>query len=327
MEDSHHDDNRLSWLSIRRSVLRFDVYSYGMVAPSTLMLLEGAFPAPNAYAEAEKVFFNIAGEAAAGAWVLARLGYAVRIAGRWLADSEMSDELITFLSNGGVDSARLSKKPGYHPIEELVISDGHTRTIFGGYIKILFRERQWDPPLEEDIKASRVVLLDPFLHAESELGAEFCTRHGVPYVTIDVGPKSPIAAKAAALIVSEEHLLREFPDRASWPSVFEEYAARCPGFLAFTFGADDLWYALPGNGERERKLMSPFRVNVRDTTGAGDSFRAAMAHGILQGLGWEECLRVSCALAGMVCGRFPGVLESPTRAELDAFITRRKEST
>jgi sugar/nucleoside kinase (ribokinase family) len=66
--------------------------------------------------------------------------------------------------------------------------------------------------------------------------------------------------------------------------------------------------------------MSPFRVNVKDTTGAGDSFRAAIAFGMLQGYDWERCLRVACGLAGMVCERFPGVLESPTRAQLSAFL-------
>ena len=301
----------------------FDVYAYGMVAPSTLLLLEGAFPAPNAYAEVDRTLFNIAGEAVAGAWVLARLGYSVRIAGRWLADSPTSDELVACLLKGGIDCGRLSKRPGYHPTEELVISDGYTRTIFGSYVKILFRETQWDPPSEDDIRAARLVLLDPFLHAESEQSAELCNRHEVPYVSIDVSPKSVIARNAAALIVSEEHLLRDFPDRATWPEVFEEYAALCPGLVAFTFGADDLWYALPGAGRRERQLLSPFRVDVKDTTGAGDSFRAAVAFGMLEGYDWKRCLRVACGLAGMVCERFPGVLECPTRAELDAFLNTR----
>jgi sugar/nucleoside kinase (ribokinase family) len=303
--------------------LRIDAYCYGMVAPSTLMLLEKSFPAPNEYAEVAKAFFNMAGEAVAGAWVLSRLGYRTRIAGRWLADSSMSDELIAFLSRGGIDCSRLAKKPGYAPIEETVISDGHTRTIFGGYEKILFNERQWDEPLGEDITASRVALLDPFLHAESLKGAELCVKAGVPYVTIDVAPDSPIAAKAAALIVSEEHLLREFPDRSSWPEAFEEYCARCSGLVAFTFGGEALWYSLPQGRKRERLVMTPFTVDVRDTTGAGDSFRAGVAHGILAGLGWEKSLQTACALAGMVCERFPGVLESPTRAELDAFLDAR----
>jgi sugar/nucleoside kinase (ribokinase family) len=309
----------------KEALVPFDVYAYGMVAPSTLLLLEGAFPAPNAYAEVDRTLFNVAGEAVAGAWVLARLGYSVRLAGRWLADSSTSDELVTFLSKAGIDCGRLSKRAEYHPIEELVISDGHTRTIFGSYVKILFREKQWDAPLEDDIRDARVVLLDPFLRAESELGAELCARHRVPYVSIDVSPKSVIAKNAAALIVSEEHLLRDFPDRATWPEVFDEYATRCPGLVAFTFGADDLWYALPGVGQRERRLMSPFRVNVKDTTGAGDSFRAAVAFGMLQGFDWERCLRVACALAGLVCERFPGVLESPTRAELSTFLTAHEQ--
>jgi sugar/nucleoside kinase (ribokinase family) len=302
-----------------------EVYCYGMVAPSALLLLEGPYPSANGYAEIGRTLFNLAGEAVAGAWVLSRLGRRCRLAGRWLADRPESDELIRFLVEGGIDCAKLERMPGYHPVEEIVISDGKTRTVFGGYRKILFTERQWSPPVEADIANSRLVLLDPFLGKDSELAAELCARHGIPHASIDVGPASRIAKTAAALVVSEEFLLREFPDRGSWERVFSAYAEACPGLVTFTFGADPLWYALPGSGKRERRLMKPFAVEARDSTGAGDSFRAGLAYGMLTGRAWPECLRIACAVSGMVCERFPGVLESPTVEELDAFLASSGE--
>jgi sugar/nucleoside kinase (ribokinase family) len=297
-----------------------DAYCYGMVAPGTLYVLERAFPAPNGYAEVSRVLFNIAGEAVAGAWVLARLGLSAKIGGRWLADSPLSDELVAFLRDGGVDAAALRKVPGYRPVEEIVITDGKTRTIFGSYVKILFTERQWDPPSADDVSNSRIVLLDPFLGAESELCAEYCARSRVPFVSIDVKPESPIARGAAALIISEEHLLREYPDPSSLEAVFRSYSESCPGILAFTFGAEEIWWAPPGKGYRGMNRMKPFAVEPKDTTGAGDSFRAAVAWGLLEGLGPEACLRRACALAALVCERFPGVLLSPGAAEVDAFL-------
>jgi sugar/nucleoside kinase (ribokinase family) len=297
-----------------------DAYCYGMVAPGTLYVLEGAFPAPNGYAEVSRSLFNIAGEAVAGAWVLARLGLSAKLGGRWLADAPLSDELLAFLRSGGVDVSALRKVPGYRPVEEIVITDGKTRTIFGGYVKILFTERQWDPPSADDVSNSRIVLLDPFLGAESELCAEYCARSRVPSVSIDVKPESPIARGAAALIVSEEHLLRDFPEPSSWELIFRRYAENCPGLLVFTFGAEELWWAPPGKGNRGMNRMKPFSVEAKDSTGAGDSFRAAVAWGLLEGLGPEACLRRACALAAMVCERFPGVLLSPLSAELGAFL-------
>jgi sugar/nucleoside kinase (ribokinase family) len=297
-----------------------------MLAPSTLLLLEDPYPQANAYAEIGRVLDNLAGEALAGAWVLSRLGRSVKLAGRWLAGSPGDRRLMRRLVKAGIDCSAVRVDSHYKPIEEIVISDGKTRTVLGSYKKILFGEPQWEPPDERDVAESRIVLLDPFLGAESELCADYCAKAGVPYLSIDTGFEGRIAKGAAALIVSEEFLLREYPERASWPEIFEEYAEACGGLIIFTFGPEVLWYALPGKGRREMRIMKPFSVSARDSTGAGDSFRAGLAHAFLDGHGWEACLKRACAVAGMVCERFPGVLESPRAAELEAFLEARKGS-
>lgn len=297
-----------------------DCYAYGMVAPSTLVLLEDGYPAANGYAEISRTLFNMAGEAVAGAWTLARLGWRPRIDGRWLADGEQAAELLRFLEAGGVDCSRLERRPGFRPPEEIVVSDGPTRTVLGAYKKILFGDRCWNPPRAEDIEAAAIALVDPFLGAESELCAALCRRAGVPYVTIDCGPGGPIARDSMAIIVSEEYLLREFPDASRWPEVFERYLAECPGLVVFTHGAEPIEYALPGRLPRGKRTMPALAVEAVDSTGAGDSFRAGFAHGILSGLGLEDSLRVARAVAAMVVSSFPGVLAAPTAAELGAFM-------
>ena len=311
-------------------------YSFGMVAPSTLHLLEMPYPNANAYAEIGETLENLAGEAVAGAWVLQRLGIQTKLEGRWLADSHRSMELLQRLDGAGIDVTRLRMEPGYHPQEEIVIADGKTRTVFGGYIKILFKERQWNIPCEEDIKNVKIVLLDPFLGTESKTCAELCTKHQVPYVTCDVAPESFIAEHAFCSIISEEFLLREktklleaaalqgLPVKSDlgFKEFFELYCKLCKGWVIFTFGGEPLWYATPAKLGTARlcETFTPFHIQVKDTTGAGDSFRAGFAYGYLQGLPSQEIIRTASAIAGLVCERFPGVLQSPNQTELQTYL-------
>lgn len=256
-----------------------------------------------------------------------RLGIQTKLDGRWLADSQQSSEFIQRLSETGIDATRLEIKPNYHPIEEMVLADGKTRTVFGGYIKILFTEKQWNPPQEGDIASTDLVLLDPFLGAESELCADYCIQHAKPYLTIDHAPESKIARNAHATLISEEFLLREYKtvhdSGQGWEEIFLTYLDSCPGWVIFTFGGEPLWYAPPRTSAietRAKRTFQPYPVKVVDTTGAGDSFRAGFAYALLQGKQGEEAIQTACAVAGLVCTKFPGVLQSPTEAELSAFF-------
>jgi len=305
-------------------------YCFGMVAPSTLHLLSMPYPAANAYAEIGSTLENLAGEAVAGAWVLQRLGVQTKLDGRWLADSHRSVELLERLGNCGINCERLRVEPGYHPIEEMVIADGKTRTVLGGYIKILFTEKQWNAPSEVDILKTDVVLLDPFLHAESNLCAQYCVQHTKPYITCDTDPMGFIAQNAFATIISEEYLIREEVkllewavqagieqgNDSHWEFIFALFARKCSGWVIFTFGEEALWFVEPGDGNRTRQYYQPKTIQLKDSTGAGDSFRAGFAYGFLQGLRGVELVTTACAVAGLVCESFPGVLHSPSEEEL-----------
>ncbi len=321
------------------------VYCYGMLAPSTLHLLETAYPKPNSYSEIKQSLENLAGEAIAGAWVLQRLGIQTKLDGRWLSDSAQSQNLLKRLKEANIDVSRLRLQPNYHPIEEIIISDGNTRTIFGGYHKILFTDRQWNLPSEEDIEASNMVLLDPFLGEESIICAKYCVKHNVPYITCDIEPTSFIAQNAFSNIISYEFLLREsyrilqkekIPNQSSnWDTsdnmdsqdlirVFQLYLEHCSGWVVFTFGEKPLWYSTPFNdsgsndkSRRKRHIFKPCKINVKDTTGAGDSFRSGFAYACLTGKTGEDIIKTASAVAGIVCERAPGVLTSPNKSEVE----------
>jgi sugar/nucleoside kinase (ribokinase family) len=68
------------------------------------------------------------------------------------------------------------------------------------------------------------------------------------------------------------------------------------------------------------KTFQPFDVDVVDTTGGGDAFRAGIVYGYLRGWSPEKMVRFAAAVAGLVCTRFPGVLDAPTLDEVVRFM-------
>jgi len=71
----------------------------------------------------------------------------------------------------------------------------------------------------------------------------------------------------------------------------------------------------------ERWIASPaYRVEARDTTGAGDVFHAAFVWGLLEGLAPEPLLRAANAAAGLNCRALGAQGGLPTRAELEGFL-------
>ena len=291
-----------------------DVYAYGVIAPSTLLVLEDDYPNAGGYAEIEGVHHSIGGEAAGGAYVLARLGIDTSLDGSWLGDDDSSDRTIEILTSAGVDCSPIARsRTG--AVTEVVLSAGSDRTVFGTYRKAL-ADRAWNDPSEEAVRTSRVVCLDPFFPRSSLQAARWCRDAGTPYVTVDAAPGSEIAQHAEVLVVSEEYTTRELA--ITDPSgVLAAYTDQCTGLVIYTRGNRDLLY---GRSHGPVGSFSPFAVEALDTTGAGDSFRAGVIYGILRGYADDQLVRTAAAVAALVCRRFPGVLHSPTEEELVAFL-------
>lgn len=95
---------------------------------------------------------------------------------------------------------------------------------------------------------------------------------------------------------------------------------RCGGYIATTFGADGA--ALMRGGATVARSGSP-RVQVVDTTGAGDTFTAALTVALVEGLVPSEALVFACA-AGALATTRPGAQPSlPQRAEVEALVANQ----
>src|SRR5512133_2455176 len=138
-----------------------DVYCFGHVSTGVILRLKDRFPAPDGYGEVVETLENHSGEATGSALVLARLGAEVAIEGNWIGDTPQCRRTLEFLCSRGIDCSGLAVKPGYAGVNEIVVSDGESRTVFGRYCDLLFTTPQWEPPSVERIRAARIVCVDP----------------------------------------------------------------------------------------------------------------------------------------------------------------------
>jgi len=63
-----------------------------------------------------------------------------------------------------------------------------------------------------------------------------------------------------------------------------------------------------------------FPVDVMDTTGAGDVFRAGFIYAMLRGDPPEGMLRFACATAAVSCTRRGAIASVPTLEEVNALL-------
>ena len=291
-----------------------DVYAYGVIAPSTLVELDDPFPGEAGYAEIGTIHPSLGGEAAGGAYVLARLGIATKLSGTRLANDAPSQRVIDTLAAAGVDCSGIAMDAA-GPVAEIVFSAAGERTVLGTYRRMLADEA-WSQPSREDIQSSRMVCLDPFFGDASRRAARWCREEGVPYVTVDVEPESEIAHDAEALVISQEFADRTFPG-AEPHHVLSRYIGHCRGLVILTQGSRPVLHGRPGGPVGQ---AAPFPVEARDTAGAGDSFRAGVVYSLLRGHTDERLVTIASAIAAFVCRTSPGVLHSPTAEQLSEFL-------
>jgi ribokinase len=87
---------------------------------------------------------------------------------------------------------------------------------------------------------------------------------------------------------------------------------RFNGLLASTFGARGA--VLSRNGRQIASALPP-KVNVVDTTGAGDAFTAALTVGLVSGMEPQAALQQACTAGALATTRM-GAQSSPTLLEI-----------
>jgi ribokinase len=93
-------------------------------------------------------------------------------------------------------------------------------------------------------------------------------------------------------------------------------------------GAQTIIVTLGANGallvtRENTKHIPPFKVNVVDTTAAGDAFIGGFAYALLQGKSLEESVRYGCACGALATTKFGAQPSLPTKEEVERFLSLR----
>lgn len=122
-----------------------DIYLYGMTVLSTIHRLDGAYPEPDAYREIKESYVIPGGETANSAIILANLGYQVKIDGPFLG-VKTKEPIHDFCAKYSIDCSGLHFDPSFDGVQDLVLIDKHSRTVFGRFQGYFEGEKRWTKP-------------------------------------------------------------------------------------------------------------------------------------------------------------------------------------
>lgn len=145
---------------------------------------------------------------------------------------------------------------------------------------------------------------------------------GVPTVLdADLGAREALGEilELADFAVFSAAALREFAPGTSDEARLAYVLTLGPRHAGVTLGPEGyLWRDAGGEPQRQ----PAFKVDVADTTGAGDAFHGAFTLMVAEGRPIAEVARVSTAVASLKCRRLGGRAGLPNRVELEAFLSR-----
>lgn len=278
------------------AVSMVDLVGVGLNATDTLIPLP-SYPDRGSKTEYRAVSVMPGGQAASTVVACQCWGLSTRYVGR-LGDDDAGRLHRREFARTGVD-ARIVEVPGAASPQSLIIVDG------GGERTVLCRrdERLLLQPTDLDrdwIVKARALHVDGYETAAATQAARWAHEAGVPVIAdLDETYEGveDLLENIDYAIVS-----RDFPGRLTGERNLEKALKRMHQryrcrVTAATLGQDGV---LAWDG-KQSYLHSTYRVQVVDTTGAGDIFHAGFIYGLLQGWPLERQLDFACGAAALNC--------------------------
>jgi len=182
-------------------------------------------------------------------------------------------------------------------------------------------------PLEFD-QIPRSVLKDArYLHLDtpnptSIAAATFCRQHGVK-ITMDAEYVNEYIDDLIPLVdvlITSSQFAPAYTGRSDPGLAAEIMASKGPEVVIITLGqAGYIGYA-----DGTHFTGESFKVDVVDTTGAGDVFHGAYIAGLAKGLDYRQAAEFAAATAAMKCTELGGRTGIPTLESLAQFLESRK---
>lgn len=298
----------------------FDVVGFGLNAVDHLVSIP-RFPQFNSKVRLTDHKQMSGGQISSAMVGAQRLGLRSAYIGKVGYDNE-GRMLIESLQNEGVDCTGVVIAVGAKTQGAVIIIEQ-----FSGERTILWYHDDGTRISPEELKRDmimrgRVLHLDGFDTLAAARAASWAHDAGM-IVTMDLDTAYPhiddLLPNVDCLITSQglaNELAGDMDEHNALKKLHEKYGCY---LIAMTQGArGSLCYV-----EGQFIISNAFRPPViRDTTGAGDAFRAGFIYGLCKGLSIEETMRTANAVAALQCREFGARDGLPTEAELIEFLPK-----
>ena len=256
------------------------------------------WPEPGGKTERIATTARTGGQMATALLGCARLGLKATYLGA-VGEDSAADRVLQPLADAGVDVSGVQRVP-QTPTRSAVIlvrkADGERSVLAGGEPIPRLALEKLDRRVVAEAGLLHVDASDP--HA-SQWAARIAREAGVPVVVDADRPGEEIESLIALadFPVVSEAFFGEPSEAGALADGLAKLAARRPRLAVVTRGARGSVAVFD-----EEEIHSPaIRVDVRDTTGAGDAFHAGLIWALFRGYGAQQALRAANTVAGLSC--------------------------
>jgi len=227
-----------------------------------------------------------------------RLGASVYMVGR-VGDDPLADEALHTLREEGVDLSfcRPLKDTSTGLAMIVVTEAGENQIVVAPGANAIFDAEHLVVPKTDAIIAQLEVPIETILKAARNSKSFFC---------LNAAPAKPVPH---ALLEHVDLLVVNEIEAETLGKELDIYA----GLLAITYGGEG---AVLSRGGRQVARARPPKVDVVDTTGAGDAFTAALTVALVSGMEPQQALERAC-VAGALTTTKMGAQSSPLAAEIN----------
>jgi sulfofructose kinase len=294
----------------------FDVVGIGECSVDQMCMIP-RHPVAGEKLEASSLTMHGGGQIATAMVACARLGLNARFVGA-VGDDAAGHYTIEELRAEAVDTSQVLVVPEGRTRQAVVLVDAAA-----GERTVLWHRDPRVTLRPEDV-SNDVIFSGHVLHLDGtlpELARSCATRARTAGVMVSldldtVVPGVEELVSLADLCVVPAQFALDFTGAAEPAGALRRFAARCPGLVALTMGADGALTLMGGAVVH----VPAFPVATVDTTGCGDVFHAAAIVGALRSLPPREILRFANAAAALAARDVGARASCPTVAEVQALL-------
>jgi sulfofructose kinase len=277
-------------------------------------------PGPDEKAVADQFVSCGGGPAANAAVTVARLGYKSAFAG-YLGNDVFGEKHLQELIAEGVLTELVVRGSPPSPLSVIIVKPDGSRTLVNYRAST---EPIKSSGIEKFSFTPKVILFDGLEPLISPSIADYARKNGIPTI-LDAGSLHQGSRTLSPLVdylVCSEKFAHQYTGEEEPQKALVKLQQDAP-MVVITLGARGLiWKSNRGAGH-----FPAFKIEVVDTTGAGDAFHGAFAVCLATGQSWEKTLRYSSAVAAFCCTKIGGRAGVPSRSEVEEFMTQIADTT